>query len=166
MYIEALRLELRKGDHERRSNLSVEAPEFLPSSPFSINAKEFVPFTEIVRKLVEELEEKLELKQLKPPLSVKAKEFVPASQFLPLNARAFVLANKKENVEEFKGESKEELEEEFEHLALELGELMEEEDELRQLGEKEELDEQLDNREELHEEEEWKEEPEQLEATR
>ena len=33
-------------------------PEFLPYSPFSIKAKEFVPFREIFKKLVEELNEK------------------------------------------------------------------------------------------------------------
>ena len=44
----SLHLELRRGEQESSSTLSVEAPEFLPNLALSIKTKEFVPRKESV----------------------------------------------------------------------------------------------------------------------
>ena len=98
-------VEMKRGDQKRRSNLSMEAldfppssPNFLPSSPLSAVAIECIPAWAEVEK---------EVKKVKASLSVKAQEFVPAKERLPL------INYQPANTERVFGEKEEELEDEI-----------------------------------------------------
>ena len=68
----SLHLELRRGEQESSSTLSVEAPEFLSTSALDMKTKEFVPREESVTEILNEFNKKLEEEE-KVRLELKAK---------------------------------------------------------------------------------------------